>query len=116
MGSRAPHVTALHSSLTRTKPFVANIKPARMQRIVIASAAVNVQDKVQEWLSMDRDAASRAAVENLVQKQAVTQLEELMCKRLEFGGVHWTTRLDHFQAAAAAAASHLAAIAASIAQ
>jgi hypothetical protein len=57
-----------------------------MHRVVAASAAAgNVQEKTQEWLSMDTDAASRAAVEQLLQKQAHTELEDLMCKRLEFG-------------------------------
>jgi hypothetical protein len=63
-----------------------------MQRVVAASAAAgNVQEKTQEWLSMDRDAASRAAVEQLLRKQAHTELEDLMCKRLEFGESNLTT-------------------------
>lgn len=75
-----------HSSYAPSKPAVASFNPSRMQRVVAASAAAgNVQEKTQEWLSMDRDAASRAAVEQLLQKQSHTELEELMCKRLEFG-------------------------------
>jgi hypothetical protein len=66
-----------------------------MHRVVAASAAAgNVQETTQEWLSMDRDAASRAAVEQLLQKQAHTELEDLMCKRLEFGAFcSWITCL-----------------------
>eukprot|EP00775_Hariotina_reticulata_P013121 gene13121-13251_t len=50
-----------------------------------AAAAPVLQDKVQEWLSMDKDAASRAVIQDLMAKTASTELEELMCKRLEFG-------------------------------
>lgn len=50
-----------------------------------AAAAPVLQDKVQEWLSMDKDAASRALVQDLMAKTANSELEELMCKRLEFG-------------------------------
>lgn len=49
------------------------------------AAPSSVQEKVQEWLSLDADAASRAIVEGLVAKAADSELEELMCKRLEFG-------------------------------
>jgi len=50
-----------------------------------AAAAPGVQDKVQEWLSMDKDVASRAIVQDLMAKTAIAELEELMCQRLEFG-------------------------------
>jgi hypothetical protein len=44
-----------------------------------------VQQQVTEWLRLDRDAASRAAVQEMLDKSTHAELKELMCQRLEFG-------------------------------
>lgn len=49
-----------------------------------------VQQQVAEWLRLDRDADSRAAVQAMLDKGARKELKELMCQRLEFGKWQWT--------------------------
>lgn len=44
-----------------------------------------VQQQVSEWLRFDRDDASRAQVQAMLDNQAQKELKELMCQRLEFG-------------------------------
>lgn len=80
--------TTSRSGFTTARVFGRNNRTLRMGRTFCASAAAtrsSLQDKIQEWMSLDRDPASRAVIEDLVAKQANVQLEELMCKRLEFG-------------------------------
>jgi hypothetical protein len=43
------------------------------------------QEMVPAWLSLDRDPASRAQVEQLAAAARWEELEELLCRRLEFG-------------------------------
>lgn len=50
-----------------------------------AEAPGQVQQQVAEWLRLDRDDASRAQVQALLDRQAHSELQELMCQRLEFG-------------------------------
>jgi hypothetical protein len=65
---------------------------SRMRPTVVAQSAAaeapgqqQVQQQVAEWLRLDKDAASRAQVQALLDRQAHTELQELMCQRLEFG-------------------------------
>lgn len=60
-----------------------------MQPVAQSAAAEapeqQVQQQVAEWLRLDKDAASRAQVQALLDRQAQSELQELMCQRLEFG-------------------------------
>jgi hypothetical protein len=47
--------------------------------------ASTAQEMVPVWLGLDRDPASRAQVEQLAAGARWEQLEELLCRRLEFG-------------------------------
>jgi hypothetical protein len=65
-----------------------------MQPLAAAAAALEgkeleqVQQQVAEWLRLDRDAASRAAVQQMLDNKSHAELKELMCQRLEFGKWH----------------------------
>lgn len=66
-------------------------RPRRMTLTAVQAAAAQapgleqMQQQVTEWLRFDKDAASRAQVQAMLDKQAHTELKELMCQRLEFG-------------------------------
>lgn len=76
-----------------SSPTVASTvqRPRRMHPTAVQAAAAEapgleqVQQQVAEWLRLDKDAASRAKVQEMIDKQAHAELKELMCQRLEFG-------------------------------
>jgi hypothetical protein len=62
------------------------MQPAALQAAAAEAPGLEqVQQQVAEWLKFDKDAASRAKVQDLLSKQAYIELKELMCQRLEFG-------------------------------
>lgn len=80
---RAP--AGLAAPATARPALQQQLRPMACAAAAPAQPAAGVQAKVAEWLGMDRDAASRAVVEALVARNADAELEELVCKRLEFG-------------------------------
>lgn len=62
-----------------------------MQPAPVSAAAASapeleqVQQQVAEWLRFDKDDASRARVQGMLDSNSHAELKELMCQRLEFG-------------------------------
>jgi hypothetical protein len=59
------------------------------------AAAATPQQMLETWLSMDTDPASRESMEQLAHDQNWNELEDLLCKRLEFGTAGGVSDISH---------------------